>query len=102
MSRKPSTPEPSFGYLKENLQKSADAQPLVVSCAFCPGWTVSGSSGETRAAATAHRKQHHPETLRPKPKRKASVFSRSLTAADEKRIDRERQQRMREFGIAEN
>ena len=102
MGRKPNTPEPSFGFLKQNLQRNADAQPLVVSCAFCPGWTVSGSSKETRAAATDHRKQHHPETLRPKPKRKASVFSRNLSAADEKRVEQERKQRMRALGLAEN
>lgn len=87
--------------LNENLQESADAQPMSVYCVFCPKWRATGTAAETRAAAEQHRRDEHPETFSKKQKliRRRRVFSQALTADRQAEIDEERRQRARLLGL---
>lgn len=96
-----SSVDPPASFLKESLQRNADAQPMTVYCILCPKWSATGTAGETRIASINHRTENHPELLNPRRiVRHKRVFSQKMTAEREAEIEEDRRQRMRALGIA--
>lgn len=86
--------------LTERLQQSADQQPLIVRCQFCPDWTFVGTAEKSRTAQLKHREQQHPETLRTRRKQVTKKFAqKNMSAEREAEIHEERRQRMRSLGL---
>lgn len=90
-----------MAYLYDQLQQTADSQPMTVYCALCPEWRAEGTAEATRAASVAHRAEHHPElTNKRRIVRKRRSFSQSMTEEREEQIEEERRKRMRALGIS--
>jgi len=93
--------EVTMQYLRDQLEETANAQPMTVYCALCPRWKAAGTAAEARAASETHRQQEHPELLsKRKIVRKRRTFSQAMTADRAAEIEEERRKRMRALGLA--
>lgn len=94
--------EPSFGVMKENLQRNADAQHMVVGCLRCPKWKFTGPAKAAREAQEVHRKVNHPDTFSGTRRKRRPWGHANMTVEREEEIRAERRRRMRELGIPDN
>lgn len=93
--------EPTRQYLSEQLEATANSQPMTVYCNLCPEWKAEGTAEEAREASAAHRSALHPELAnKKKVVRKRRAFSQALTVERKEEIEEERRKRMRALGIA--
>lgn len=94
--------EPTMEYMREQLAKISDAQPMKVYCQLCPNRPVvgEGTAEQARLAAEQHRTAEHPDVADSKrvTRRRRGVFSQAMTAEREAQIEEERRQRMRALG----
>jgi len=92
--------EPTRQFLNQQLEKTADQQPMTVYCGLCPGWSAEGTAQEARAASEAHRVDKHPELVGKRTiVRKKRIFSQAMSADREAEIEEERRKRMRALGL---